>query len=83
MRNKNIKIGMVVTWSGHRPAIGKIIGRCNTFNDSWKLSGESHNSCCHENLIKATEKQKREYKKAKNGDMLGKYLVLKESVIEF
>lgn len=51
-------IGEWVIWTGSRPTIGRIIGRCDLFPDSWALdvykkTEKEYSSCCGTYLRKA------------------------------
>ena len=48
-------IGDVVKWSGQQPCIGRIIGECTEFEDSYKINNDTHNSLHFINLRLATQ----------------------------
>lgn len=51
--------GDIVVWSGHRPCIARVIGPCDLFKNSFKLSAGVWHSACHfSNLRPATDSEK-------------------------
>ena len=54
---KNYKEGDVVVWRGNKPCIGKIVGKCDSYEDCFKIN-KTHSSLHYSNLRYATQKEK-------------------------
>lgn len=53
VKEEEFKVGDWVKWSGCNPRVGKILGKCPSFNDSWQVSTPG-TSCSEVHLRKAT-----------------------------
>lgn len=66
---KYLRKGMIVKWSGNSPCIGKLIKRerrdCWVLNDTESdENGEYYDSCHKSHLRRATEVEKKQYRKS-------------------